>query len=430
MSHIGGSKNRLRSRIERPLTRDVRRIFQPATDRIGGELRRAANVDGAIDPRKDDDAVAAIGDIVQRLFVGQNFRSAYDRDGVTPLAAFPDLLNKWYVHVVAAAVTVHHDYMKRKLPGNVFSWLAGMRGFPSLAETSPHPPTPSPYMERGRTSPPAPLHPGEGRNTIGEARNPFARRPDESDAAFLARMDDLRIFRPNPLAELDPNRQWVPMHRWNDPNGYRLSDRLWQTSTYTRTQIDRLVGQGIREGWSAQTISDAVEEYLLPIEQARRTFMPYGERYMPGGASYSGMRLARTEIARAANQAAYISAYLNPYVGGIDIARSNTGDPDCEICRAHASLGLGGERVREPYPMHSIALPVYHPQCACTVIPVTMDNPQAVTQRLQAMHEDAHRRYLYEPRVMTPAARLQFIEAMVGQALMRLLPQVEQMVLL
>lgn len=426
MSHIGGSKNKLRSRIERPLRRDVRRIFTPATDRIAGELRRAANVDGAIDPRKDDDAVAAIGDIVQRLFVGQNFRSAYDRDGTSPLAPFPDLLNKWYVHVVAAAVTVHTDYMKRKLPESTFNWLARMRGFPSLAEMNL---TPRPQADGIYPVPTEGGNSGEKNTRLVSEVNPFLRRKDESDEAFMARVDDLRIFRPNPLAELDPNRQWVPMSRWVDARGYRLSDRIWQTSTYTRTQIDTLVGQGIREGWSAMRIADAVEQYLLPIEQARRTFMPYGERYMPGGASFSSMRLARSEIARAANQAAYISAYLNPYVGGIDIARSNRGDPDCPICPAHASIGLGGERVRDPYPIHSIALPIYHSQCMCTVIPVAMDSPATVTRRLQAMHEEAHRRYLYEPRVMTPAARLQFIESLVGQALMRLLPQVEQMVL-
>ncbi|HRF99371.1 MAG TPA: hypothetical protein PLZ51_29360, partial [Aggregatilineales bacterium] len=40
----------------------------------------------------------------------------------------------------------------------------------------------------------------------------------------------LRIFRPNPMAELDPTRRWVPMHRWQDERGYRLSDRIWEGS--------------------------------------------------------------------------------------------------------------------------------------------------------------------------------------------------------
>jgi hypothetical protein len=71
------------------------------------------------------------------------------------------------------------------------------------------------------------------------------RQRGESQAAFLRRLDDLRIFRPNPLAQMDESRRWVPMHKWNTPDGYRLSDRIWQTSVYSRTQVDRLVGQGL-----------------------------------------------------------------------------------------------------------------------------------------------------------------------------------------
>jgi hypothetical protein len=98
---------------------------------------------------------------------------------------------------------------------------------------------------------------------------------------------------------------------------------------------------------------------------------------------YDGMRIARSEIARAANQAAFISAYLNPYVGGIDVVRSRAGDPKCRICPTHATIGIGGERLREPYSIHATHVPIYHPHCKCRVQPVLRNSLETVTQNLR-----------------------------------------------
>lgn len=391
MIHIGGKQNELRSRLK-PLAGDVRGAFTPAVDRIRGILLRAADADGVIDPRRDDAVIAQVGEVVMRLFVGENGRSAYDADGVTPLAPFPELLNRWYVRVVMAEILPHRDYMKAQLPEDVYQWLAGQRGFPSLAEAAP-----------------------AARATVGEEDNPFLRRRSESLEAHLKRLNALRIFRPNPLAEFDPKRRWVPMHRWNTPDGYRLSDRIWQSGVYARTEIDRLCAQFIREGGAAMQLSQQVEQYLLPHERLRRTQKPYHR-----DAAFSAMRLARTEIGRSANFAAYTAAWFNPYVDRIDVARSPGGDPTCRICPAHATIGIMGERLRDPYPVDQADFPVFHPQCMCHVRPVVSD-PARVTRELRAFHDEARREYLTP--IMTPAAETAFLQALLGAAMMQLLAQ-------
>lgn len=256
---------------------------------------------------------------------------------------------------------------------------------------------------------------------VREVTNPFLRRPGESDEAFLARMATLRIFQPNPLAELDPRRQWVPMHRWTTPDGYSLSDNIWRAGNDVRQRIDALVARGIRNGHSALSIASAVEAYLLPNEIGRRTLRPYGSHYQPGGASYSAMRLARTEIAAAGNRAAFTAAYLNPYVGGINVARSANGDPTCPVCPQHATIDMNGVRVRPPYPLTSAHIPPYHPHDMCHVRPVMVDNLRAVSDRLRAVMVDTRAEVLRP--VTTPVQPGRLLMELIGQTLLRVAGQ-------
>lgn len=366
--------------------KDISAMFKDASDRMLGVLTSAADSDGRIDPRRDEDIQRRLGDITQSLFVGSDGRRAYMDDGITPLAPLPGILNKWYVWIVYQNVKAQHDWMQRHIPEDVFAFLSN----------------------------------GRARPLIQEVDNPFLRGADESIDAYKKRLDDLRIFRPNPLAELDPNRRWVPMHRWNDPNGYRLSDRIWQNSIRTRVKIDALVGEAIREGQGALQLAKKLEQFLLPERAPLRTKKPYGT-----DASADAMRLARSEIARAANYAAFTAAYMNPYVDKIDVRRSPNGDSRCPICPQHATIGIGGERLREPYSINSADLPIYHPNCKCLVVGVITDSPRTVTARLRAVVQDAQRELL-EP-IMTPAQLNQFTQQLLGQSLMNMMAQVLQL---
>lgn len=364
--------------------KDISTMFRDTTERMSGVLVSVADAEGIIDPNRDEEMQRRLGDIVQGLFVGSDGRRAFMQDGVTPIAPYPSILNKWYVQIVYAQVKAQHDWMQRHIPEDVFAFLSS------------------------------------GRRSIQEQDNPFLRGDDESIEAYKRRLADLRIFRPNPLAELDPSRRWVPMHRWNDPNGYRLSDRIWQNSIRTRVKVDALVAEAIRDGMSAVQLAKRLEQFLLPERAALRTRRPYGS-----DGSFDAMRLARSEIARAANQAAFTAAYLNPYVDKIDVRRSPNGDPKCPICPQHATIGIGGERIREPYDINNAHLPIFHPHCKCLTLSVVTDSPGVVTERLRAVMQDAQVQLL-EP-VMTPAQVNLFTRQLLGQGLMNLLAQVLQL---
>jgi hypothetical protein len=134
------------------------------------------------------------------------------------------------------------------------------------------------------------------------------------------------------------------------------------------------------------------------------------------------MRLARTEIARAANQAAYISAYMNPYVSGVDVIRSRNGDRTCTVCPQHATIGISGERLRPPYPMSAAFIAPYHPNCMCRVRSVPFDDVQTVENRLRRIMERSRDTNLRP--YLNPANAEAFTQRLLGEILWNITRQV------
>lgn len=323
---------------------DIQALFKSASVQLGVLVRSNA-INGRIPDSAKDAVLEAAGAIILNMFVAPGTRRAFAADGVTALAPFPRILNKWYVFTVTKIGRAHHDWMQDHMPADVFRWLEGR----NLSSS----------------------------RLIQEEENPFLRGENETPEAYRARLDDLRIFRVNPLAEYEP------MHTWVDPNGYRLSDRIWNTADATRRQIDQMVREAINTGMSAERLARQLEQFLVPGRAQLRTRRPYGR-----DASADAMRLARTELSRAHAQAAYISAYMNPYVGGIDWALSPS-HPKSDVCDSYATIGMGGGRLRPAYAMSAARLPPAHPHCLCRVQTAMLDTPQTVTTRLRAAMEDA-----------------------------------------
>jgi hypothetical protein len=372
-------------------------LFSDAARQISGALVRYADGEGNIPTQYQDDVARDAGRVIGRLFVGDDGRTAVRRDG-TPLSPFARVLLQSVAMVTQLEVMAQRDYMLKVVPDDLRGWLSGGRRV-DISELTPSPKsTPHPS--------PLPVH-----------------REGELIASVVAEqlteeeIEALRLFRPDPNAEVDPTRGWVPAHRWTDPNGYRLSDRLWRTDNETRQRIDAALMDALRNGRGALETARILERFLIPGRAQLRTRRPYGV-----DASYAAMRLARTEIARAANQAAFISAYLNPYVGGIDVARSRNGDARCPICPRHATIGFGGERLRPPYPVTGAFIGPYHPHCMCHVRPVVTDTPETVTARLREMMDESRARNL-DP-YMTPLAGDTFIRMLLGDSVWGLLRQI------
>lgn len=178
------------------------------------------------------------------------------------------------------------------------------------------------------------------------------------------------IFRPNPLAKYEP------AHLWVDPNGYRLSDRVWNTAGNTRSRLDAFLEDRIRHGQGALQMSRELETFLVP-GRALRTSKPYGT-----DASFDAMRLARTEIARAHAAAAELSAAMNPFVEGLSVVLSGS-HRKRDICDDAAAAGpWAKDEIPAQY-----RLPL-HPACLCHYAYAMVRNPQ---HTLDAMREDIRR---------------------------------------
>jgi len=301
----------------------AKRIYRTASERITAMLVRSAGRDGIIEPRQERVITRAAGEIIQSLFVGSDGRSAYADDGATPLAAYPRLVNSWVGYVTYRAVHAHYDWMRRTLPDDVFRWLAR------------------------------------------------ARRPESVREMIDVSARMLPGFLPNALAQYDP------LHRWVDPNGYTLSDRIWRAGGDTRQRIDAILSEGIRNGEGALQLSRKLEQFLLPGRAQLRTYKPYGV-----DASYRGMLLGRTEIARAHGEATLISARLNPYVSGIDWALSAS-HPKMDICDQLATIGMGGGRLKEPYDLYGVPGYPPHPQCVLPGIRIGVPGGQKYVEFIQ-----------------------------------------------
>lgn len=172
------------------------------------------------------------------------------------------------------------------------------------------------------------------------------------------------LFKPNPLAQFDK------LHTWVDPNGYKLSDRIWRTAGTTRRKLDLFLDERIRQGQGALQMSRDLETFLKP-GRTLRTKAPYGT-----DASYDAMRLARTEITRAHARAAERAAAMNPFVEkmGIRLSGSHSKPDICDEAEADG-----------PWPKDEIP-PQYripmHPQDLCTYYYVMVEDKTAVLNQL------------------------------------------------
>lgn len=320
------------------------------TQRIRLLLLNAADpATGKIPKQREDSLSADAGEMVASVFTGTmgGKRAAFAADGVTALALFPRLLNKWMVYITVGVVRGHQGWLKKNVPEDVYRWLSTVRS------------------------------------------------------------------RKVQLSELSTRMGGVvptydPMHTWLDANDVRLPRRIWRAGEATRLRVDALVAEGIRNGTGALQLSRQLEQFLLPERRVLRSRRPYGI-----DASADAMRIARTELSHAFNQAAYISAYTNPYVRGYDVARSAWGDADCPICPDHATIDLSGNRVRQPYNFGEGRIPPYHPHDMCNVRPAVVEDMNAVSDQLRGWMEGDSE---VEP-IMTPAWGNAFIMMLIGAIL-------------
>lgn len=298
-------------------------LFNNLATQAMGEVMRRADGDGRIPVNAIQPIQAAIGRRVTGLFIGVGREGAApleERNGrVVPLSPYTRQLYTALEAGMRVPVEQHADILRRRLPGDIRERMQEARG------------------------------------------DPFAR----------ARQVQEQIFRPNPLAQYDPPHTWV------DPNGYRLSDRIWQAERNTRRRLDLLVDDAVRSGRAARDLAGDLETFLLPGRQLKRTNKPYGT-----DASYDAMRLARTEITRGAARAAEASAGMNPFVRAMQWNLS----PRHRCCDECDDLAAGGEAGDGVYPLDNLPVLPAHPHCLCywTQVLIAQAEQQAILDELRA----------------------------------------------
>jgi len=160
---------------------------------------------------------------------------------------------------------------------------------------------------------------------------------------------------------VQPRGMYEPFHTWVDPNGYRLSDRVWRTSIEVRSRVDRLVDYHISQGTSAVRMANLLEPFLTPGALLQKTQTPYGSE-----GSYAARRLARTEITAAAGRASINAASANPFVDSMQWRLSGS-HPKIDICDQYARGGPNGDGI---YPLGEVPAYPPHPFCLCGLLPV------------------------------------------------------------
>lgn len=365
----------LLARAQVGIARDLRVMYTQMLNEISLTLQRyGTGPDQTIPRSQHDDLLEEVGQIHRKYFLsGTTGRKSFD-DKELALTPYAKILQKWYVHVVVGAVRLDRAWMKRSIPKDVYAWLA--RTYRNMLSDEQEPTQEALHRWNRWIEQREPV-------PVQEAENPYARRPDEDGDAYRARLiKDLHIVHDNPLAEIDVTRRWVPWLRWTDENGYRLSDRLWRGEQRAREKIDAILMRELRNNLGSLKLSRLLQLYLLPARKDVKTNKPYGTT-----ASFDAMRLARTEISRAYNQAAYTSALINPYVNSIDVVRSANGDRNCKTCPQHATIDIGGKRIRPAYDQNAAHIPPFHPHDMCRIEPAPTDTPEQITQNIRALME-------------------------------------------
>lgn len=340
--------------VQRSNEAAMKTLFTQLANALGAELVRRADADGNVPRSATFDIQQAAGELVRRLFLGRNAKgefAPFDTVGngaLIPLSPYMRVLWESIKAAVRIPVEQNAVILANKLPATIA------------------------YTMRTAT------------------RNPFP-----VAKAMVAE----QVFRPNPLAAYEAPHTWV------DPNGYRLSDRIWNTAVATRRQLDLYLDTAIREGRGALAMSRELQAFLIPGRSLPTTNKPYGTT-----ASFDAMRLARTVITRAHGRAAEVSAAMNPFVSGMKWNLSGS-HPRIDICDQYARGGKNGDGV---YPLGEIPSYPAHPHEMCYLTNVLIENPDAILEELRADIQAAKQEFV---NLVGPLEVERFTQLLLGQGL-------------
>lgn len=161
-----------------------------------------------------------------------------------------------------------------------------------------------------------------------------------------------------------------------DANGFKLSDRVWNITQQTKSQLEFYLDSGVVAGRNSNGISSDIRQILQnPQKRFRRIRNEKGELvlsqpmkdYHPGQGVYrsaykNALRTSATTTNIAYRSADYERWSKQDFILGIEIHRSANNRGPCKICDAMVGK----------YPK-TFKFTGFHPFCICFATPITME---------------------------------------------------------
>lgn len=161
-----------------------------------------------------------------------------------------------------------------------------------------------------------------------------------------------------------------------DANGFKLSDRVWNITQQTKSQLEFYLDSGVVAGRNANGISSDIRQILQnPQKRFRRIRNEKGElvlsqpmkNYHPGQGVYrsaykNALRTSATTTNIAYRSADYERWSKQDFILGIEVHRSTNNRGPCKICDAMVGK----------YPK-TFKFTGFHPFCICFATPITME---------------------------------------------------------
>ena len=161
-----------------------------------------------------------------------------------------------------------------------------------------------------------------------------------------------------------------------DANGFKLSDRVWNITQQTKSQLEFYLDSGVVAGRNANGISSDIRQILQnPQKRFRRIRNEKGElvlsqpmkNYHPGQGVYrsaykNALRTSATTTNIAYRSADYERWSKQDFILGIEAHRSANNRGPCKICDAMVGK----------YPK-TFKFTGFHPFCICFATPITME---------------------------------------------------------
>ena len=176
------------------------------------------------------------------------------------------------------------------------------------------------------------------------------------------------ITLPNSAVFYQRNNSALKAFLKRQSNGFTLSDRVWNLSNQTRSQIDYFIAEGLTTGRSANDLAKDLQRYLKRPEKRFRRLRDKttgklklsdpAKGYHPGRGVYrssfkNASRLARNEINIAYRSADTERRKRLPFVTGIEV----------HLSQAHPKYDICDELVGK-YPKDFV-FTGWHPNCLC-----------------------------------------------------------------